>query len=1006
MSSSRRVPAAAAAVHPPWGRERQWAQVLALLAAAASGSRQGGVLLVEGPPGAGRSRLLTDATAHAARSGFWAVYAAADEVRRAVPLAPLSAALGGGSAHAPPAGEGGTAGPAGPIDARPMDAGPIGTGPIDTGPIDRFRVRLDRRLRSGPVAVVLDDLHWADPLTLAALHSLVTRFAARPVVWILARCQDRGGPTVDRLFAVLREGAGAEYALLEPLPGAAVARLAAERLGAHPSHELLGCLEAADGNPAALVALLDGLAEEDRLRTADGQARLTVPAGRAGTGEPAVSAGRAETGESAVPADRAETGEGAGDAPAPPRRFSTLVRHRTKTFSPAARLLLDVAAVLGRQFRPDDVSHILGETAAATLPALQEALESRIVVATHDTIAFRHELVRQALLATLPRPLRGALHRQAAEMLLGRDGDVLRAAAHLARGARPGDSQAAEVLHAAAGAVRAADPRAAAELALRALEISGPGAAARPRLLRTVVDTLTRVGPLPRAVALAREALNTPLPPDQAADLKCGLSSALLLSGRAAEAAAACDDAESDGRAREEAARNRLYALTALDVPAALHEARRATGPPHGVRAGEPAVLALALWRSGRLGDALRVARTAVDSPQDGSAGPRHIPPRLILAAMLTRMRRTGEAAAAVRLLAADIEADGQAVLRAAPVILGASIALAQGALDAATAKATAGLAEARQAGMPLFSPLGHHVLAEVGLRRGDLTMAEDHVGRLAESAERTYAQGDEARALAAFGAWTAAQLAAARGDRAALDDALRTVHRDPRALRRLLAGEPAAAAWLVRVAIAAGEPERAAPAVRLAVRLAADNADVPTLVAAAAHARGLFERDPAALRHAVEQHQDAWALASAAEDLGSVLAADRDAAVEAFDRAMAGYARLGAERDEARVRRRLRRLGVRRRHWTHADRPPFGWASLTDTERRVAELVAQGLTNRQVAARMFLSPHTVGFHLRQIFRKLRINSRVGLARAHHENDTSLRPDAAPRPARPAPPAV
>jgi DNA-binding CsgD family transcriptional regulator len=57
------------------------------------------------------------------------------------------------------------------------------------------------------------------------------------------------------------------------------------------------------------------------------------------------------------------------------------------------------------------------------------------------------------------------------------------------------------------------------------------------------------------------------------------------------------------------------------------------------------------------------------------------------------------------------------------------------------------------------------------------------------------------------------------------------------------------------------------------------------------------------------------------------------------------------------------------------------GWASLTEAERRVADLVAEGLTNRQVAARVFVSPHTVDFHLRQIFRKLGIGSRVDLTR-------------------------
>jgi DNA-binding CsgD family transcriptional regulator len=57
------------------------------------------------------------------------------------------------------------------------------------------------------------------------------------------------------------------------------------------------------------------------------------------------------------------------------------------------------------------------------------------------------------------------------------------------------------------------------------------------------------------------------------------------------------------------------------------------------------------------------------------------------------------------------------------------------------------------------------------------------------------------------------------------------------------------------------------------------------------------------------------------------------------------------------------------------------GWADLTDTQRMVAELVMDGLTNREVGARLFLSPHTVDFHLRQIYRRLGVRSRVELAR-------------------------
>ncbi|MER7132957.1 helix-turn-helix domain-containing protein, partial [Streptosporangium saharense] len=89
----------------------------------------------------------------------------------------------------------------------------------------------------------------------------------------------------------------------------------------------------------------------------------------------------------------------------------------------------------------------------------------------------------------------------------------------------------------------------------------------------------------------------------------------------------------------------------------------------------------------------------------------------------------------------------------------------------------------------------------------------------------------------------------------------------------------------------------------------------------------------------------------------------------------------VGALRDAARVRGRLRALGERRRHWVTTEHPVSGWDSLTGTELAVCGLVAEGLTNRQAAEQMFISEHTVAFHLRQIFRKLDIHSRVELTR-------------------------
>ena len=72
------------------------------------------------------------------------------------------------------------------------------------------------------------------------------------------------------------------------------------------------------------------------------------------------------------------------------------------------------------------------------------------------------------------------------------------------------------------------------------------------------------------------------------------------------------------------------------------------------------------------------------------------------------------------------------------------------------------------------------------------------------------------------------------------------------------------------------------------------------------------------------------------------------------------------------------------------------GWWDLTDSERTVAEVVGRGFTNKQVGRRLFMSPHTVDYHLRRIYRKLGISSRVELARLLGEHYESLS-DAAPQ---------
>ena len=195
----------------------------------------------------------------------------------------------------------------------------------------------------------------------------------------------------------------------------------------------------------------------------------------------------------------------------------------------------------------------------------------------------------------------------------------------------------------------------------------------------------------------------------------------------------------------------------------------------------------------------------------------------------------------------------------------------------------------------------------------------------------------------------------------------------------------------MVRIATAVGDDQLIDAAVRSARIRAECNPGVRSIAGTSAHVEGLARGECKAMTEAIEHFEQGprpLALASALEDLGRMLVGhgDRDGGTARLGRALEVYARAGASRDAGRVRGHLRSLGVRRRLVAAAPSPE-GWSGLTESELAVVRLVVEGLTNREVAERLFLSPHTVSTHLRHAFEKLHLNSRVELTRLAGRQD-------------------
>ncbi|WP_416966644.1 LuxR C-terminal-related transcriptional regulator [Streptomyces sp. 4F14] len=290
--------------------------------------------------------------------------------------------------------------------------------------------------------------------------------------------------------------------------------------------------------------------------------------------------------------------------------------------------------------------------------------------------------------------------------------------------------------------------------------------------------------------------------------------------------------------------------------------------------------------------------------------------------------------------------------------------------------------------------PLATTVQALAALREGELREAEKLMARRHQEPLAAH------RVFCAQPEWVALQIAAERHGAARAVELLGHQYAGLVTGPLLFTEEPGAAAWLVRTALAGHAPHLAEQVVRTVRTLAHDNADYAPLNVSALHAAGLLHHDEGALARARREHRCSWAAAGAAEDLGILLlgrGTGDSAALRQFVAARELYEEAGALRDAARMAARLGSATASSARPAE-NRPVGPEQGLTHSERAVAELVVLGMTNRQVAGKLHLSSYTVNYHLRNIFRKFGIKSRVELARCYQAGASAT---ALPRGGRP-----
>jgi DNA-binding CsgD family transcriptional regulator len=912
---------------PVRGRDRELQQIADAVSAVAEG--RGGVLVIQGPPGIGKTRLLTEGASLAKQAGVRSLTGEAFEYQHMVPFAPLFSA----TLHAHP--------PVGDAEALRR----LGTrADLRYWVINDLRAAIAGAAAQQPLAIHLEDIHWADNGTLMALRSLTAGLAAAPVLWVLTARSGAGGRAVDDTLGAL-ERAGADILRLAAVSPTAVADIIADVVRVSADDSLLHLAQGAQGNPFLLMELLRGLGEENR---------VTLGGGRA-----------------------VATGE------ALPRRLTIGMQHRLDLLSEEARQLVQVASALPDRFTAELLAAMLDRQPAALIPVMEEAVDADLLAEDGDRLRFRHELLRQATRQSMPQSLRRAMERQSATTMLDAGAAPEEVATQLVRSADIGDQAAIATLREAAHDVAGSDPGAAAELSKSALGLLPAQDPQRGQLVAETIVLLNRAMHYDQARQLAADTLAGTLAPEQEAEIRVSLST--VASGTTQRRidenrrALALPDISAGLRARHHAwlAYNLMMDGRAGHDRGAANEAAgtaEATGDLEAMIMSEIA-LAGHDCADGYCQRAL--ARTAkVDMlTRTGSVTAAHQVAAHHRANVLAVVGQLDEAA---KIIADGIRvsrSEGNGMTLQVWTHDQGMVHLAAGRLSAARATIECLPIPDRMAWTSVNGALGMLTLADVAVRSEDRTLLNDAL----VAARDAYSTGSPAVRRGAAGV-----LAQAAWQRDDVEQALRLLEGDVMLLATPLSPTVLDQVVLTaRVAAAAGHRGLRATVMGAADVLERERPRVTLFTAVAEHARGILARDLDAVTAATESLRSSprpLLYACAAEDAGRELGR-MERITEALGQlnvAFDVYTDCGARADARRVGRLLRSFGVERRMVT-PQRAKTGWDSLTESELKVVHLVAAGATNNAVAQKLHVSPHTVKAHLRNAYTKLAINSRIQL---------------------------